>query len=96
MSCPPGLLTCRQAPPGDPEGKRKNLTRVLEATINGPSDDRIPAPDYSTASTDHRGNGVAGGTPAIFTPLRRRGSRHQDYSVERHVHGIGEGTSGDT
>jgi hypothetical protein len=33
----PGLLTCGQVPPGDPGGKRKKLTRVLEATMNGPS-----------------------------------------------------------
>ena len=35
--CPSGLLSCEQVPPGDPGGKRKKLTRVLEATMNGPS-----------------------------------------------------------
>ncbi len=34
----PGLLACEVAPPGEPGGKRKKLTRVLEATMNGPAD----------------------------------------------------------
>ena len=37
------LLTCEVVPPGEPGGERKNLTRVLVATMNGPWEDRFPA-----------------------------------------------------
>ena len=30
------LLACEVVPPGEPGGERRNLTRVLEATMNGP------------------------------------------------------------
>jgi len=35
-------------------GERKNLTRVLEAAMNSPLEDRIPASGYVTASTAPR------------------------------------------
>ena len=39
----PGLLACEVVPPGEPGGERKKLTRVLEATVNGPLKSRLPA-----------------------------------------------------
>jgi site-specific DNA recombinase len=37
------LLACEVVPPGEPGGERRNLTRVLVATMNGPWEDRFPA-----------------------------------------------------
>src|SRR5690348_17434911 len=45
----PGCQPAKRYRPGI-QRARENLTRVLEATMNSPSKDQIPAPDYSTAS----------------------------------------------
>src|ERR1019366_5965872 len=54
-------------------GERKKLTRVLEATLNGPWEDRLPASGWSAASTAPEVKRRHGRyrTP-FFTPVRRR------------------------
>ena len=37
------LPACEVVPLGEPGGERRNLTRVLAATMNGPWKDRLPA-----------------------------------------------------
>ena len=74
----PGLLAC--LPGGTARGaggERKKLTRVLEATINGPWK---PAPGVSLTGGLHRTTDKTTSRavpPAILTPLRRRAQRYQ-------------------
>jgi hypothetical protein len=63
---PPGGGQIPAAARRNRKGKR-NLIHVLEATLKRPGA-RLPAPDYMTASSDHKGPGV-GGQPPPSVPL---------------------------
>jgi hypothetical protein len=62
---------------------RTKLTRVLEATVNGPSGQVPGARLVHGLKRDQRFNGVTGGTTAIFHAPTAFAQQHLDWSENR-------------
>src|ERR1019366_4143195 len=58
-------------------GRAEKLTRVLEATMNGPLGDRLPAAGGPAAAPRPGRKDVTERATAVLTPLRRRARRNQ-------------------